>query len=41
MADKELDGTDVVRWFLGERERIAHQTGNTLSQGVVEALDVR
>jgi hypothetical protein len=40
VADEKLDGTDVVRQFLRERERVAHQTRNALSQGVVEALDM-
>ena len=40
MADEEFDGTYVVRQFLGERQRVAHQTRNALSQGVVEALEV-
>ena len=40
MADKELDGTDVVRQFLGERQRVIHQTRNPLSQGVVETFDI-
>jgi hypothetical protein len=40
VAYAELDGTDVVRQFLGGRQRVAHQTRNALSQGVVEAFDV-
>jgi hypothetical protein len=40
VVDEELDGTDVVRQLLGERQRVAHQTRNALSQGVVEAFDV-
>ena len=40
MTDQELDGPDVVHQFLGERQRVAHQTRHALSQGVVEAFDV-
>ena len=40
MAYEELDGTDVVRQFLGEGQRVAHQTRHALSQGVVKALDM-
>jgi hypothetical protein len=40
VVDEERDGTDVVSQFLGERQRIAHQTRNALSQGVVEAFNV-
>ena len=40
MADEELDGTDVVSQFLGERQRVAHQTRNALSQGIVEVFNV-
>jgi hypothetical protein len=40
VADEELDGTDVVRQFLGERQRVAPQTRKPLPQGVVETFDV-
>jgi len=40
VVDEELDGTDVVSQFLGDRHRVAHQTRNALSQGVVEAFNV-
>jgi len=40
VADEELDGTDVVRQFFGERQRVAHQTRNAWSQGVIEAFDM-
>jgi hypothetical protein len=40
VADEEFDGTDVGRQLFGEREGIAHQTGNTLPQGVIEAFGV-
>ena len=40
MADEELDGTDMVREFVGKRQRLTYQAGNALSQRVVEALDV-
>jgi hypothetical protein len=40
VADEELDDTDVVCQFLGERQRVMHETRNTLLQRVVEAFDV-
>jgi hypothetical protein len=40
VADEELDGTDVASQFLGDRHRVAHQTRNALSPGVVEAFNV-
>jgi hypothetical protein len=40
MADEKLDGADVIRQVFGERQRLAHQTGNALPQGVVEAFNV-
>jgi hypothetical protein len=40
VADEISDGTDVVGQFLGERQRFADETGQTLSQRVVEAFDV-
>jgi hypothetical protein len=40
VADEELDGTDMVREFLGKRQRLTHQTGDALTQRVVETLDV-
>jgi hypothetical protein len=30
MTDEVFDGADVIGEFLGEREHVAHQTGNTL-----------
>ena len=40
MAYEKLDGANVVRQLLGERQRVAHQPRNALPQGVVETLDV-
>ena len=40
VADEQLDGANVIGKFLGKRQRLAYQTGNTLSQSVVEPLDV-
>ena len=40
MADEISDGTDVVGQFLGERQRFAYKTRQTLPQRVVEAFDV-
>jgi hypothetical protein len=40
VADEILDGTDVVDQFLGDWQRIAHQTRTAVPEGVVEALDV-
>jgi hypothetical protein len=37
---EKLDGTNVIRQLLGERQRVAHQPRNALPQGVVETLDV-
>jgi hypothetical protein len=40
VADEILDSTDVVGQLFGERQRFAHQTGNALSQGIVEMFNV-
>ena len=40
MADEELDGTNVVLDLLREGQGVADEAGETLSQGVVEALDM-
>ena len=40
MADEILDGTDMVGQLFGKREGFAHQTGNALSQGIVETFNV-
>jgi hypothetical protein len=40
VADKQLDGPDMVGELLGKRQCVAHQTGHALAQGVVEPLDV-
>ena len=40
MANKELNGPDMVGELLGKRQRRAHQARNALSQRVVEPLDV-
>jgi hypothetical protein len=40
VANEVLDGTDVMRQCLGEREGLAHQTGNALPQRVIEALNM-
>ncbi len=40
MADEISYGPNVVGQFLGERQRFADETGQTLPQRVVEAFDV-
>jgi hypothetical protein len=40
VADEISYGTNVVGQFLGERQRFAYETGQTLPQRVVEAFDV-
>jgi hypothetical protein len=40
VTDEKSYGTNVVGQFLGERQRFADETGQTLSQRVVEAFDV-
>jgi hypothetical protein len=40
VADEISYGTDVVGQFLGERQRFAYKTRQTLPQRVVEAFDV-
>jgi hypothetical protein len=40
VANEVFDGADVMRQFLEERERLAHQTKNALPQRVIEAFDV-
>jgi hypothetical protein len=40
VADEISYGTHVVGQFLGERQRFAYETGQTLPQRVVEAFDV-
>jgi hypothetical protein len=40
VTDEHSDGTDRTDEFLGKRQRLTHQTGNALLQGVVEPLDV-
>jgi hypothetical protein len=40
VADEILDGTDVVGQLFGKRQGFAHQTGNALSQGIVETFNV-
>ena len=40
VADEHLNGTNMIDEFLGEGQRLTHQTGHTLAQGVVEPLDM-
>ena len=40
VTDEHSDGTDRTDEFLGKRQRLTHQTGKALLQGVVEPLDV-
>ena len=40
VADAQFDGPDMIGKLLGERQRLAHQTGDALPQRVVEALNV-
>jgi hypothetical protein len=40
VANKELDGTDVVLHLLGEGQCGAHEARKTLPQGVVESFDM-
>ena len=40
MADEVPNRTDMIRHFLGERQCPTHQSGDTLSERIVEALDV-
>jgi hypothetical protein len=40
MANEISNCTDMVGQLLGERQGFTHETGNTLPQGIVKALDV-
>jgi hypothetical protein len=40
VADKHLDGTDVVIKLFGKRQRTAHQTGYPLTQRVIKPFNV-
>ena len=40
MANEILDGTNVIRQFLGEGERFSDQPRDPLSQRAVESLDM-
>jgi len=40
MADEECDGTDMVFYLLGERQRGAYEAGKALPQRVVEPFDM-
>ncbi len=40
VADEEFDGTNVILYLLGERQRGAYEARKALSQGVVESFDV-
>ena len=40
MANEVLDGPDMVGQLLGECQRVTYHTGDALTQGVVEALNV-
>jgi hypothetical protein len=40
VADEELNGTHMIGELLRERQRLTHQTGNTLAQGVVEPFNM-
>jgi hypothetical protein len=40
VADEEFDGTDMVFYLLGERQRSAHEARKALPQGIVEPFDM-
>jgi hypothetical protein len=40
VVDEAREHADVVHPWRGERPRVAHQTRQALSQGIVEAFDV-
>jgi hypothetical protein len=40
VADEHFDGPNMIDELLGERQRLAHQAGDALTQRVVEPLDV-
>jgi hypothetical protein len=40
VTDKKLHDTNVIGQFLGEGQRVAHQTGHALSQRIIEASDM-
>ena len=40
VADEDFKGPDMIGELLGERQRLAHQTGDPLTQRVVEPLDM-
>ena len=40
MADEVFDDPDMVGQLFGECQRVTHQTGDALLQGVVEAFNV-
>jgi len=40
MAYEQLNGTDMMGEFLGKCQRLTSQTGNPLSQGVIEPLNM-
>jgi hypothetical protein len=40
MADKILDGADMIGQLFGECQRVTYETGDALPQCVIETLDV-
>ena len=40
VADEQCDGAHVMGKLLGTRERVSHQTRNSLLQDIVEALEM-
>src|SRR5262245_40302567 len=40
VTNKQLNGPDMVGELLGKGQRVAHQPGHALPQGVVEPFDV-
>ncbi len=40
VADEQLDGPDMIGELLGKRQRLTDQARHTLSQRIVEALDM-
>ena len=40
MADVVVDGPEMIGQLFGKGQRLPHQTGDALPQGVIETLDV-
>jgi hypothetical protein len=40
VGDEKLEGIEMVGQLFGKRQDFAHQTGNPLSQGVVDRFNV-